>query len=157
MRDLPGAPARAVAKQQTHQVESLVPARGCRCKSGQLDQPLSPGVSPLTPQRQEADGDLDERDPAITPPIRPLTMPSSHNWQCSRLLSGRGWGFESSRRHQWPVAQREERGAYNAQGAGSTPARPTDTRPGVAQLAEQLTLNQQVGGSSPSAGTTKES
>ena len=54
----------------------------------------------------------------------------------------------SSATHTWPVGQAAKTAASHAANVGSIPARVTKPAP-LAQLVEQLTLNQWVPGSNP--------
>ena len=51
--------------------------------------------------------------------------------------------------HMWPVGQAVKTAASHAANVGSIPARVTISHAPLAQLVEQLTLNQWVPGSSP--------
>ena len=55
----------------------------------------------------------------------------------------------SSATHTWPVGQAAKTAASHAANVGSIPARVTISYAPLAQLVEQLTLNQWVPGSNP--------
>ena len=55
----------------------------------------------------------------------------------------------SSATHTWPVGQAAKTAASHAANVGSIPARVTISHAPLAQLVEQLTLNQWVPGSNP--------